>query len=71
MIITEQIGEGFIKTYSSDEKNIKQVESGIIMQSAIDVYPCPYNYIETDENPPESEPDAAEILDILLGGESE
>lgn len=68
MIITEKLGENCVKTYSSVGKNIKQNESGAIMQSAIDVFPNPYTYVETDEETPQEEVDDSEALSILLGG---
>ena len=39
-----------IKHYSDQGLYIKQVETGIEYESAIDVYPCVYTYEET-ENP--------------------
>lgn len=37
-----------IHTYSSTNMKIKQVETGIIYDSAVDVFPCRYTYVETD-----------------------
>lgn len=70
MIVQEVISENFVRTTSSEGKRIRQVESGIILDSAIDSNPCPYTYEETDEHPPVPEPDAEEALSILLGGET-
>ena len=69
MIITEIISENLVRTTSSEGKRIRQIESGIILDSAIDSNPCPYHYEETDEYPPEPEPTADELVEILLGGE--
>lgn len=41
-------GKKFIKTYS-DTYKIKQVETGIIYDYAIDVVPCKFTYEESDE----------------------
>lgn len=70
MIVEERINNNCIRTYSSDGKRIKQVESNLIMDSAIDAYPNPYTYIETDEIPPQDEPteyDYADVGRILMG----
>lgn len=37
-----------IHTYSDKNMKIKQLETGIIYDSAVDVYPCRFTYIETD-----------------------
>lgn len=38
-----------IRTYSDDNMKIKQLETGNIYDEAIDVYPCGYTYVETNE----------------------
>ena len=38
-----------IRQYSDLHLKIKQVETGAIYDEAIDVYPCRYSYVETDE----------------------
>ena len=38
-----------IKHYSDSNKYILQVETGIEYTEAIDVYPCPYTYVEIDK----------------------
>ena len=68
MIIEEIIDENMVKTYSSIGKKIKQVQSGIIMNSAIDAYPNPFTYIETDESNNDeltSDIDADEAMSML------
>lgn len=40
----------FIKTYSDDNKYIKQLETGYIYDEAIDILPLRYTYEETDKN---------------------
>ena len=67
MIVQDVISEKLIKTYSSVGSRIKQVETGTIMDSAIDVNPCPYTYEETDEIPIEAEPSVEDLLDIITG----
>lgn len=41
-----------IKTYAEDENSvrykIKQIETGIIYDEAVDIYPCRYTYVATD-----------------------
>lgn len=59
-----------VKTWSDAGFMIRQVETGAIYEEAIDIYPCPYTYEETDEPiGGDGEIDAQETLDILLGGE--
>jgi hypothetical protein len=58
MIIQENItvhGVDLVKTYS-DLYLIKQIETGIIYDEAIDV-PGKYTYVETDELKPVNEPE--------------
>ena len=52
MIITDYPYEGnenLIRQYSDLNVRIRQVETGAIYDEAIDVYPCRYTYVETDE----------------------
>ena len=49
MIKTEMIGENLIRHYSDSQYRIRQVETGIVYDDAVDVYPCPYTYEETNE----------------------
>lgn len=39
-----------ITHYSDEGKYIRQIETGIIYNSATDVIPCRYTYEETDES---------------------
>ena len=51
MVVTEIITIGsreFQKTYSDMDYKIKQIETGILYDEAIDVIPCAYTYEETD-----------------------
>jgi hypothetical protein len=48
MIVTEMIDDR-IRHYSDRGMKIRQVETGIIYEDAVDIVPCPYTYVETDE----------------------
>lgn len=66
MIIIETIGDR-IHTYSDIGMKIKQEQTGIIYDDALDVPEKGYTYIETNE-PINSEPlTPEEALDIILG----
>lgn len=63
MIQTELVDGGTrIRHYSDLDLKIRQVETGIIYDDAVDVLPCKYTYEETDEpiDPPEPEPEEPE-----------
>ena len=47
---TREDGVDLYRTYSDSNKYIKQVETGIEYDEAIDVYPVKYTYIETDKD---------------------
>lgn len=53
MIKTEIINNKFIRHYAEDDKGvkykIKQVETGVMYDEAVDLIPCKYNYVETEE----------------------
>lgn len=73
MIRTEQINDR-IRHFSDEGFYIKQVETGIVYEDAVDVIPCPYTYTETDELIPTEEPtleEKAAAYDILIGGEDD
>ena len=41
--------ENLVKTYTTDPKKVlQQVETGNIYDIAIDIYPCPFTYVEID-----------------------
>ena len=48
MIVTEMIDDR-IQHYSNRGMKIRQVETGIVYEDAVDIVPCPYTYEETDE----------------------
>lgn len=50
MIKTELLKDGaLIRHYSDNGVKLKQVETGILYDEAIDIAPCKYTYEETDE----------------------
>lgn len=53
MIIQELIDNNLAYTYSNKGMKIKQIETGIIYDEAVDTLPCRYTYIETDEPIPQ------------------
>lgn len=72
MIITQHPYEGkdtLVLTKSDSGYRIKQVETGIVYDEAIDVYPCRYTYEETDEliGGGEDEITAEEFYEIMEG----
>jgi len=69
MIITETIGDR-IHTYSDTGMKIKQEQTGIIYDDALDVPEKGYTYTETNEPIQTENLTSQEILNILLDGES-
>lgn len=62
MIVQEQVEIGtktFLHTYSDAAVKIEQVETGRIYDDAMDVIPCQYSYVETEQpiEPEQPEPD--------------
>lgn len=58
MITQEQIeinGKGFMYT-RSDTYILKQVETGVLYIEALDLIPCKYTYVESEELLPVEEP---------------
>lgn len=49
LYMTRKDGVRLFKTYSDQNKYIKQLPTGIIYPDAIDVENTPYTYVETDE----------------------
>lgn len=69
MIIEQIFDENHVRHYSDNNMKIRQIETNIIYDDAVDVTPCRYTYEETDEpieNDEEIQPQ--EALNILLGG---
>ena len=48
MVVVEQYSETLEKRYSDKGVYIRQLETGIDYDSAIDTIPCRYTYEETD-----------------------
>lgn len=69
MLQTETLADGRIRHFSDLNMFIKQVETDVLYEDAVDIQPCPYTYEETDL--PISSPDAEELLEIIVGGEAE
>ena len=67
MILAEMI-DGRIRHYSDNGKRIRQIETGIVYDDALDVMPCRYTYEETDELIPDEDIDDSEALRIITGG---
>lgn len=70
MILTEIIDHGnvqVIRHYSNNNLQIRQVETGLIFDDAIDIVPCQFTYEETDTPIEDREIDAEEFLDIITG----
>ena len=62
MILTELLNDGtLIKHYSDEGYLLLQVETGAKYSDPIDIYPCPYTYIETDEKEEEEVEEAEEL----------
>ena len=57
MIVVEYLKDNtLVRHYSDENKTLLQVETGLEYDEAIDVVPCQYTYVETDnliENPVE------------------
>lgn len=68
MIQTEIINER-IHHWSDAGMKIRQIETGVVYDDAIDITPCPYTYEETDIPISDSPLEAREALDILMGGD--
>ena len=67
MIKTEILKDGtLIRHYSDKRMKLKQVETGLIYDEAIDVISCKYTYEETNEIVEQGElADAINALNIL------
>lgn len=49
MIQNEILSDGRIRHFSDTGYKIRQVETDVVYTDAVDVIPCRYTYIETDE----------------------
>ena len=66
-ILTEQTADGRIRHYSNQGLRIRQIETNVIYDDAVDVIPCRYTYEETNESIPDVELTAEEALDLIIG----
>lgn len=49
MIVEEILDRVFVKHFSDSGVKLKQLPTGIVYDEAIDLIPCPYTYVETDD----------------------
>lgn len=69
MILSEYVdNETRIRHYSDQYLKIRQVETGVVYDDAVDYLPCRYTYEETDIPIEDEEATPEEALNILLGG---
>ena len=50
MIKVEILSETLVRHYSDKGVKLKQVETGIVYDEAVDLIPCQYTYEETEEH---------------------
>ena len=72
MIIAETVNNNLIRHYSDSGLMIRQEETGVLYDEAVDVSPCRFTYTETDQYISEetrlsSMEDRAEAYNILMG----
>lgn len=70
MILTESIFHGeveLVRHYSDSYVKIRQIETNILYNDAIDLVPCPYTYEETNIPIDDDELTSEEALDIITG----
>lgn len=67
---TRADGVELVRTYSDTGHRIRQVETGVVYDEAVDVAPCRFTYVETDEfaEVPDETAAKAAAYDILTGG---
>ena len=69
MIVSEYVEDNTrIRHYSDQYLKIRQVETGVVYDDAVDYLPCQYTYEETDIPIEDEDATPEEALDILLGG---
>lgn len=72
MIIEQILSDGRrVRHYSDAGVKIRQVDTGIVYDDAVDNYPTAHMYEETDIQLAEEEATPEEILNIILGGAEE
>lgn len=50
MIVSEILNDKLIRHHSDSNKRIRQIETNIVYDEAVDLLPCRYTYVETDED---------------------
>lgn len=68
MIQNEILSDGRIRHYSDTGYKIRQVETDVVYADAVDVMPCRYTYVETNEPVDVEDIPAEEALAIITGG---
>lgn len=48
MVVEEILDERLVRHYSDDNMMIRQIETGLEYEEAVDLIPCRYTYEETD-----------------------
>lgn len=75
MIVTETIiaknGARMVRTYSNEGLRLRQVQTGVIYDEAIDIENSGYTYIETEDKADGEDLEPQEALDIIFGGDAE
>ena len=66
-VLEEQVSEMCVRHYSDQGLKIRQIETGILYEDAVDVIPCRYTYEESDEPIPDTELSAEEALELITG----
>ena len=62
MLVTEMLSETRIRHYSDQDMMIRQIETDILYEDAVDNYPCKYTYEETDISIEHIEPDVSDDM---------
>lgn len=68
MIVTENLGM-VERRYSDQNVKLRQIETDVLYNDAVDVIPCRFTYEETDVPIDDFDISAEEALDILMGGD--
>ena len=66
-VLEEQVSQTCVRHYSDQGLKIRQIETGILYDDAVDVIPCRYTYEESDEPLPDIELNAEEALELITG----
>jgi len=70
MLLTKIIDHGtvqVIRHYSDSNLRIRQIETDLLFDDAVDIMPCQFTYEETDIPIEDREIDAEEFLNTLIG----